>query len=142
MVASAMPISAPAHPSVVEARKKVNRTLLTLAVVTVVVIVVLVAIPLPVPFSFGISDPGGATSSTCHTYSFDPQASVSFRWSTPNGNTVTFSVINPNGNVIYDQDTTSGSGSFTSIGSGYQFCVYSWDVNSVSVSGTTDQTVL
>ena len=108
------------------------------AVVAVVLLLLLVlaVFIVPLPFSFSISNPGSASTQECHAQSFTSGAAVSFQWSTGGGSTVTFSVEDSSGNAIYTHNGASGSGSFTSNGASYDFCIYNWIANSVSVSGS------
>lgn len=105
-------------------------------VVVTILVLFLVFLFYPLPFSFSIINPGSLSTSQCHARTFDSGVGVSFHWSTGDGATVTFSVEDSSGNVFYSQNAASGSGSFTSNGHSYDFCMYDWLADSVSVSGT------
>ncbi len=104
--------------------------------VVTILVLFLVFLFYPLPFSFSIINPGSLSTSQCHARTFDSGVGVAFHWSTGDGATVTFSVEDSSGNVFYSQNAASGSGSFTSNGHSYDFCMYDWLADSVSVSGT------
>lgn len=103
--------------------------LIVIAIVTAILVV-------PLPFSFGISNPGGLSTNACVSRTFTSGVPVSFQWSTADGATVTFSVQDSSGGNVYTNDASRGSGSFNADGSAYNFCIYDWAPDSVSVSGS------
>lgn len=116
--------------------------MIVVIVIAVGVVIVLFLVPLPLPFYLNISNPGSVTEATCDSYTFDANAGVSFSWSTTDGATVSFTVVDSAHTTIYSEDTSSGSGSFTANGGTYQFCMYDWAADHVGIRGTASQPIL
>jgi hypothetical protein len=110
-------------------------------VLLLIVGLAVVAIPHSVPYSFSISDPG-STATYYQSQSLCPvgaTAAVSF--TVESGPTVTFSVLDPNGNSVWSQDSSGGSTSFTVQTCGdYKFGTYDWVGETVDVSVTLSST--
>jgi hypothetical protein len=106
-------------------------------IVVAVVVVVLIALALvPIPHSFS-----GSLSSTLITparqsLTFPDDSSVSFSWSTTNGGTVVFDLVNSAGTTVYSETASSGSYSFTADGNAYLFESAAFTTETVQFSGT------
>lgn len=125
-----------------------RNAIIAIAILIVLLLVVLVAVPLPhtTNSSFSISNPGSVSKTYTQSESLCPSgATASVSYTTADGKSVTFSIIDPSGGTVWSHDAASGSTSFTvqSCGS-YQFGIYDWagDTVNVNLSLSSDSPIL
>lgn len=99
-----------------------------------VLLLILALVPIPHSFS-------GTLASTLfiparQSLTFPDGSSVSFSWSTTNGGSVAFDLVNSAGTTIYSETAPSGSYSFTSDGNAYLFESTALTTETVHFSGT------
>lgn len=120
--------------SYASSRPSAGRTLGKIVAAIAVVILFLMLVPLPLPFN-----------TTLQSYAVDVSrsqlassncVSVSGSWSTSNGGSVTFAIVNATGTVVYSADASSGSFSFGGFSGPYMAGAYSILPETVQVSGT------
>lgn len=92
-------------------------------IVVVVVIVVLLVVLFGVPISTSYSETLTATYSTDGVATFSPPsgAHVSGSFSTTDGDSVTFEILDSNHNTVYSADASSGSFTFAASSPPYTF---------------------
>lgn len=100
-----------------------------------VIVVVVAVLFVPLPFQFDVSDPGSVSSVSCGSKTFDQGVAVQFHWNTADGSSVLLTVKDTNGNTLYTHSGSGGSGGFTGNGNSYDFCIYSWTSETVTVAG-------
>lgn len=105
-------------------------------VVAVVVILLVILALVPIPHSFS-----GTLASTLliparQSLTFPDGSSVSFSWSTTNGGSVAFDLVNSAGTTVYSETAPSGSYTFTADGSAYLFESAALVSETVQFSGT------
>jgi len=106
-------------------------------VIILLIIIALAVVPVPhkVSHSLSISNPGSVTTTYYTSLSLCPTgASVSVTFTVVSGDTVTFSVVDPNGGTVWSDDSSSGSTTFTVQTCGtYQFGAFDWNPETVDV---------
>ena len=119
------------------------RNVVIVVVLVVVVLALLAVVPVPRTNTMTIDNPG-SLSTYYQTESLSPTgapASVSF--TVESGNSVTFSVIDPNGYTVWSDDASSGSTTFTIQTAGvYEFGAYDWNPETVDVTVTVTSPIL
>jgi hypothetical protein len=97
-------------------------------------------VPVPTKFTLSVQSQGLTPSVVYHT--FPSGTSISFRWTTADGGSVTFSLVDAQGHVLARSTASSGNYTFTADGSGYGFQSYSWLYEVVNVHGSYSAAVL
>ena len=90
----------------------------------------------PIPHSFSGSLSSALIILSEQSLTFPDGSSVSFSWSTTNGDTVAFDLVNSAGTTVYSETASSGSYSFVANGNAYLFEARSIASATVQFSGT------
>lgn len=97
-------------------------------------------VPVPTKFSLTVESQGLTPSVVYRT--FPAGTAITFAWTTSDGGSVTFSLVDAQGHVLARSSAPSGNDSFTADGSAYGFQSYSWLYEVVNVHGSYSAAVL
>ncbi len=114
-----------------------GRNIGIVVVIILLIVIALAVVPIPhtVPYKFSISNPGSLSTYYRNQTLCPAGASVSVTFVVNSGDTVTFSVVNPNGGTVWSDDASLGGTSFTVQTCGtYSFGAYDWGPATVVVS--------
>ena len=103
-------------------------------VVAIVVLAVGELVPVSNAFSLSVESQGFTGSTVYHI--FPAGAQVTSHWVTDNGGSVTFALVDAQGQALARGSGASGNFSFTSQGGSYGFQSYSWFIEVVNVQGS------
>jgi hypothetical protein len=117
----ALAAPAPAAPAPAPPKRShpVRNVVVIVVVVVVVVLVALLAIPISTPYSYSVT----ATYSTNGVATLSPPsgAKVSGTFTTTDGDSVTFEILDSGHSTVYSDDASYGSFSFTASNPPYTF---------------------
>jgi zinc ribbon protein len=135
-VAQSTPPVAPPQPVGHVGRNVGIVIVIIIIIILIVAVLALVPVPLKVSYSFSIDNPGSVSATYYTSKSLCPAgASASVTFTVVSGDTVTFSVLDPNGMTVWSDDSSSGSTTFTVQNCGtYQFGAYDWSPETVDIS--------
>jgi hypothetical protein len=104
--------------------------------VGVIVLVILLLMLLPLPLQYSTTLQSSVVSPSYSQIGAANCISISGSWSTTNGGSVTFIVVDNSGGTVYSSDASSGSFSMNASNQPYMVAAMSLFPETVQVSGT------